>query len=127
MSVARRAPATAAVVALLVAACGGGSGEPEVIGTTVADAEAITVVATDFAFAPATLELAAGEPVNLTLDVEDGGHNLGVRGTEFLLPIRDEPDAVVGTLVIAEPGTYEFVCTVPGHEGQGMVGTITVR
>ena len=116
----------AAVALLVVAACGGGGG-PEVIGTTIADAEAITVVATDFAFEPSTLELTAGVPVNLTLDVQQGGHDLGVPDVGFRIPILDEPDAAVATLVIEQPGTYTFLCNVPGHAGQGMTGTITVR
>lgn len=27
----------------------------------------------------------------------------------------------------APPGTYDFVCAIPGHEGAGMKGTITLR
>jgi uncharacterized cupredoxin-like copper-binding protein len=122
-----RRPAAVGSIIGLLAACGGGGGEPEVIGTTVAGAEAITVVATDFAFDPSTIELIAGEPVNLTLEVDDGGHDLGVPDAGFRIPILDEPDAAVATLVIEEPGTYAFQCNVPGHAGQGMTGTITVR
>ena len=122
---------SASLVAILTAlaapACSGGSSEPEVIGTTIADAEAVTVVATDFAFEPSTLELTAGEPVNLTLDVQDGGHDLAVPDAGFRIPILDEPDSAVATLVLDEPGTYTFTCNVPGHAAQGMTGTITVR
>ena len=121
----RRAAAVPFAVVVLVG-CGGGSSDPEVLGTTVPDAEAITVVATDFAFEPATIELTAGEPVNLTLQVDGGGHDLAVPDAGFRIPILDEPDAAVATLVIDAPGTYTFLCQVPGHEGQGMVGTITV-
>lgn len=118
----------AALVLLLVAAsaCGGGDDGPAVVGTTVAGARELTVVATDFAFEPSTIELTAGEPVNLTLDVQDGGHDIAVDDVGFRLPILDATASEVGTLVITEPGTYQFVCNVPGHAGQGMVGTITV-
>lgn len=120
-------PVLALVAMSSVAACSGGGGEPEVIGTTVPGAEAITVVATDFAYEPATIELTAGVPVNLTLDVQEGGHDLAVPDVGFRIPIFDEPDAAVATLVIEEPGTYAFQCNVPGHAAQGMTGTITVR
>jgi uncharacterized cupredoxin-like copper-binding protein len=32
-----------------------------------------------------------------------------------------------GAFTIDTPGTYTFVCTVPGHAAAGMRGTITVR
>jgi plastocyanin len=129
MSAVRHLAVLLAVAVLLVApACGDDDGgAPEVVGTTVADAEAITVVATDFAYEPSTLELAAGEPVNLTLQVDEGGHDLVVADVGFRIPVFDEPDAAVATLVIEEPGTYAFQCNVPGHAAQGMTGTITVR
>jgi plastocyanin len=122
-----RRPAALLAALPLLAECGGGDGEPEVIGTTVAGAEAITVVATDFAFAPSTIELTAGEPVTLTLDVQDGGHDLAAPDAGFRIPILDAPDAATASLLIEEPGTYTFRCNVPGHAGQGMTGTITVR
>ena len=123
---ARRAAAAVVLVGLVVA-CGADDSGPEVIGTTIADATAIEVVATDFTFEPSTIELVAGEPANITLDVEQGGHDLAVPDAGFRIPILDEPDAAVATLVIEEPGTYTFVCNVPGHAAQGMTGTITVR
>jgi nitrite reductase (NO-forming) len=32
-----------------------------------------------------------------------------------------------GTFTIDTPGTYEFICSVPGHAAAGMVGTITAQ
>ena len=116
--------ALAMVVGL--AGCGDDDDAPEVVGTTVADAEAITVVATDFAFEPSTIELIAGEPVNLTLDVQEGGHDLAVADVGFRIPIYDEGESAMATLQIEQPGTYDFLCNVPGHAAQGMIGTITV-
>lgn len=129
MGAVRRAAASIPALLLLplLTACGDdGASEPEVIGSTVADAPALTVVATDFAFEPNTIELVAGEPLNITLEVQEGGHDLAVPDVGFRIPILDEPDAAVATLVIDGPGTYSFSCLVPGHAAQGMVGTITV-
>jgi uncharacterized cupredoxin-like copper-binding protein len=28
---------------------------------------------------------------------------------------------------LPDPGTYEFICTVPGHADAGMTGTLTVQ
>lgn len=126
-AVRRAALASAALLLLAAPACGDdGPGEPQVIGTTIAGAEAITVVATDFAYEPSTIELAAGEPVNLTLDVQDGGHDFTAADVGFRIPILDAPGSATATLLIEEPGTYTFQCNVPGHAGQGMTGTIVV-
>jgi plastocyanin len=118
--------AVAAVAAVVVAGCGDDGGSAEVVGTTVAGATEIEVEARDFEFVPDPLDLPAGEPVNLTLRVIDGGHNLRIEDVGFQLPIVDEGEAVVGTVTIAEPGDYRMVCTVPGHEAAGMVATVTV-
>jgi cytochrome c oxidase subunit 2 len=128
MGAVRRPTVLLAVLAVLavVAACGDDDDPPQVIGTTVAGAEEITVIGTDFAFEPSTLELTVGEPVNITLEVTDGGHDLSVVDVGFRLPILDEGESAVGTLVIDAPGTYQLVCNVPGHIDEGMVGTVTV-
>jgi plastocyanin len=116
----------AVVVVGSLAGCGD-DGPTEVDGLPVIDgAPEITVEADDFAFDPAALELTAGEPTNIVLVSVGGGHNLGIADGDFLLPIVDEGEQTRGALTIAEPGTYEMVCTVPGHREQGMVGTVVV-
>jgi plastocyanin len=119
-----------AAALLVVAACGDdgggdGGGAPDVVGSTVAGAPAVEVEAFDFGYAPDPVEVPAGEPVNLTMRVTSGGHNLRIEGTGFQLPVVDEPGAVVATLTVPEPGDYRIVCTVPGHEAAGMVATLT--
>lgn len=111
------------------AGCGGEDGPAEVPGpATVADAPELLVVASDFAFAPDVLHLAAGEPVTVVLESSEGGHNLVVDapGDGFRLPVVDEGEATRGSLRIDEPGTFELRCTVPGHAEQGMVGSVEV-
>jgi cytochrome c oxidase subunit II len=106
----------------------GDDGPTEVDGLRVVDgAPEITVEADDFAFDPAEIDLTAGDPANIVLVSVGGGHNLGVIGADFLLPIVDEGEQTRGALTIAEPGTYEMVCTVPGHREQGMHGTVVVE
>lgn len=117
------------VLSLVAVGCGDdgdGGGEPEVVGTTVPDAAEAEIVATDFAFDPARFEVTAGAPVNVTLRVERGGHNLRFEGTDVQFPIVEEGDAAVATLLVDEPGTYRMLCTVPGHEAAGMVAEYVV-
>ena len=63
--------------------------------------------------------------MNIILQVDDGSHNLVVADTDFAIPERDG-GAAVATLVLDEPGSYTFGCTVLGHVSEGMVGAITV-
>jgi plastocyanin len=121
-----RVLAGAVLLAAATAGCGDDGGSIEVVGTTLADAAEVEIEAFDFGYEPSTLELTAGEPVNLTMVVTGGGHNLRIEGVGFQLPIVDAPDGAVGTLQIDEPGEYRLLCTVPGHEAAGMVGTVVV-
>jgi uncharacterized cupredoxin-like copper-binding protein len=80
-------------------------------------------------FAPATLAIRAGQPVELTL------RNSGGLPHDFTLaegasrPVKIEAlggQTGRGTFTIDTPGTYEFVCSVSGHAAAGMRGSITV-
>jgi uncharacterized cupredoxin-like copper-binding protein len=92
----------------------------------VEGAEEVTVVATEMAFEPGALELVAGEPVNLTLvnggevehdwDLDEAGAHLHAGPGE----------EVTQAVVVDEPGTYEAICTVPGHADAGMRMTVEV-
>jgi len=115
------------LVSVFVVGCGDDDGNeveglPSVDGATETRVEAI-----DFAFVPAELRLQAGEPVNIVLESTQGGHNLAVDAVGFRLPIVDEGETTRGALTIDEPGTYEFICSVPGHLEAGMRGTIVVE
>jgi uncharacterized cupredoxin-like copper-binding protein len=48
----------------------------------------------------------------------------GARATEVTVPALAERQT---TITFAEPGTYRFVCHLPGHEAYGMTGTLVVR
>ena len=36
-------------------------------------------------------------------------------------------ESVFSEFIPGEPGTYYYICTVPGHRDMGMVGTIIVE
>jgi plastocyanin len=115
-----------AVVVVGLTGCGD-DGPTEVEGLdTVDGAPEVRVEGIDFAFEPDALELTASEPANIVFEVTDGGHNLVVPDANFQLPIIDEGEVTRGALRIDEPGTYDMVCTVPGHIDEGMVATIEV-
>lgn len=92
----------------------------------VAGARDVEVVATDLVFTPDVIEIGADEPVNITLS-NDGAvfHDLSIPELGFMLD-ADPGQQVLGSLTVDEAGTYEFVCSVPGHAQAGMRGTLQV-
>ena len=94
-------------------------------------------------FVPAAITVPAGVPVTFTLRNDDpighewivgtpdvhATHRVGTepyhegRATEVTVP----PFATRSTTITFTPGTYAFVCHLPGHEAYGMKGTLTVR
>ncbi len=121
------------LASLLVAGCGAGDGPAEV-----------TVTMKEFAFEPDSLSVQAGSQVSLTII------NLGALEHNFL--IMDAGSEVSGSwsesdranalleqqriaggetlsvefTVPSQPGTYQFLCSVPAHLEQGMEGVLTV-
>ncbi len=85
------------------------------------------VIARDMYFDPSQLRLASGETVNLTLDNQGAAHHdLTIPALDFVLA-ADGGTLARGALTVAEPGTYDFLCSVPGHAQAGMTGTLTVE
>lgn len=93
----------------------------------VPGAPTFEVTATDLQFDPTTLTITAGVPVNLTL-VNDGKafHDLTIPSLDFMLD-AEPGERTTGSLTVDAPGTYEWVCSVPGHAQAGMRGNLTVR
>lgn len=130
-----RRPSTATVAAaavLLLAGCAsggaghGGHAAAESRHDPVDGAPAVTIDAVDIDYEPATLELTAGEAINLSVA------NSGTTLHDFTLEAADVhlnvgPGATeVTSLTIDEPGTYRAVCTVAGHEAAGMTVDVVV-
>ena len=82
-----------------------------------------TWVAVDINFESAPSTLPAGEQ-EITL-VNDGQapHNVTIDGE---LAVEAEPGQTATATVNLDPGTHEFICSVPGHEGS-MNGELTVE
>ena len=106
-----------------------GWGRAQMEGTAEAidGAAEIVVTATDFAFSPATLEFEVGKPVNLTL-VNDGTvpHDLVIPGLNVHVAATPGEQATVG-VVPETTGTFDALCTYPGHASAGMTATVNVR
>jgi uncharacterized cupredoxin-like copper-binding protein len=120
----RRAPLIGAVA--VAAACGGSGGDgdslPAVDGPT---APRLDVTATDMAYDPAEIAVAAGE-VEVVLR-NDGAtlHDLRIEEQPFIVEAVGGETAS-GRLLL-DAGRYRFFCSLPGHRVAGMEGVVEVR
>jgi glucose/arabinose dehydrogenase/plastocyanin len=97
--------------------------------TPVSDAggEAPSLVMVDIAFEPTQLTIAADTDVEIQLT------NNGALPHNFAVPSEgiqseDFSSGASGSITVNLPaGTYEFICSVPGHAAAGMIGTLTVE
>src|SRR5213593_3136032 len=111
--------ATAVVLALTGAACGGsGGGGGRDCTSENATKLTGTLTIKNFAFSPNCFSVASGS----TISVANGdarAHNFTVRDTNVAVPL---PGGGTGQATAPAPGTYDFLCTL--HPG--MKGTIIV-
>jgi plastocyanin len=92
----------------------------------VSGAPEVTVVAGDLYFAPATVEVEAGTTVNLVLDnTGQVFHDLSIPELELHLE-AGAGDTAATAFRTPPAGTYELLCTVPGHAPGGMRGELLV-
>jgi len=104
----------------------------------------VTVNLREFTFSPDHFTVKAGEEVSLNLkNLGALNHNFHIMLVGAELEEKWEPEDEVNAFINAEsldggesititftapttPGIYQFVCSVPGHFQQGMIGTMTV-
>ncbi len=81
----------------------------------------------DIAFVPKALTIPADTEVTLQF-VNNGAavHNFSIEEPDVFS--GDLAPGATSELVVNLPaGSYEFICTIPGHAAAGMVGTLTVE
>ncbi len=114
---------TGAVIALsFLAGCESG---PTPTPATAIDG-VLDVEMRNYLYEPEALQFETGETVEFRLLSVDESHTFTVRdlGINWVVPKEEEPQAQ--TFTFDRAGTFRLVCIIPGHEGSGMVGTITV-
>ena len=84
----------------------------------------IEVVTRDFSFSPTQLTVPAGTTGNVVL-VNDGDvlHDLTIPALGFRLE-ASPGTRTSSSLTVASQGTYQFICSVPGHREAGMEGVV---
>jgi uncharacterized cupredoxin-like copper-binding protein len=132
----KRAVLLVAVLAAL-AGCGGGDDDGAAEATQAettpgsgAAAQTLQIEADPggaLRFTTESLQANAGEVTIVMDNPSSVPHNVAIKGGGV-----DEKGEVVGkggkseVSATLEPGTYEFYCSVPGHEAAGMTGELTV-
>jgi plastocyanin/mono/diheme cytochrome c family protein len=103
-------------------------GDDEVDDTDEAAGDAVTQLEADdpYEWSQYELSLAPGDTIEVT--------NVGFTQHDFTVDAlgisQDLPNGEPVTITIpedAEPGDYEFYCSVPGHREGGMIGTLTIE
>jgi uncharacterized cupredoxin-like copper-binding protein len=106
---------------------GGSSYSSSQPDSAIAGATEVSVTLDDFAISPSPVVVAAGVETNLKVT------NTGAAPHDFTVPDLDisivlAPGETVTAGIGAQPaGTYDTLCTVPGHASLGMVGTFVVE
>ena len=115
--------AAIALVALALAACGGGANT----GSSNGAALNVTVNATEFKFDPATINATAGQTINLTVkNVGSVQHTFVLSAANVKLTI-DPGKSATQTFTAPKAGTYQYECDIAGHKEAGMVGQLIVK
>jgi uncharacterized cupredoxin-like copper-binding protein len=124
--------AALAAVALLVSGCGGNASADEAtISIHYSQFEQELITAT--AGVPITIELRNDDPIEHEWIV--GGtdvhqrHRFGTEPFHGAIPTEVTIRALTTrstTVVFDQPGDYQYICHLPGHEAYGMTGTLRV-
>ncbi|WP_158299502.1 cupredoxin domain-containing protein [Paenibacillus antri] len=87
----------------------------------------IVIVAKEFTFSLQNLSVIAGEPFQLILqNTGEVEHDFEIVGTN--VHIHAGPDKIASQIVtLNKPGTYQAICTLPGHQEAGMVAVVHVN
>jgi uncharacterized cupredoxin-like copper-binding protein len=122
-----------AVVLIAAVAAGCGPRAPQPAATPppapTEAAQSVEVIMRDFAFEPRTIQVRAGTVQFVLINQGAVEHDFVIPGLEEHGVHEQHVVAPGQTLAVTKdlrPGTYEVICTIPGHKEAGMVGTIEV-
>lgn len=108
------------------APAGEGAAPPAADAPAGGAAAPVTVDGYDIGWTQTEVTVAPGATINL-VNSGAAGHNFEVTelGINVDMPVGETVSATVPA--DAKPGTYDFICNIPGHAEAGMVGTLTIQ
>jgi len=107
-----------------------GTTEQATAATPVAESEQVaeefTIGLYDLYFEPDRIDLPANTDVRIVLQNNGAApHNFNLKEKDISVDVP--PGETASTIVNLPPGTYKFVCDVPGHKQAGMNGVLVVK
>jgi uncharacterized cupredoxin-like copper-binding protein len=120
---------------LLAAACGGSSsGGSSSSASPPATSSAgggqtidIPISSSGFSFTKSSVTAKAGTVTLKAMNPQSLAHDISIKGNGVDVQGKQVSNGGTSTVTAnLTPGTYEFYCSVPGHEQAGMKGTLTV-
>jgi nitrite reductase (NO-forming) len=101
-----------------------GAAAPAVGAQPGTGSAAVTVTASEFKFTLSKASVPHGNVVFTVVNEGKLAHDFSINGkTSSLVP----PGRSTKLNVAITAGTFLYICTVPGHAGAGMKGTLTVE
>ncbi|MEX2563104.1 MAG: multicopper oxidase domain-containing protein [Nitriliruptoraceae bacterium] len=102
------------------------SAAPQLEAPAAPDAPtSVAVELSEFAISPSNIAVA----VDGVIQVANRGaidHDFAIVGTDVGTPMLRTGETFELSLAGLAPGTYDIICTVPGHDSSGMRGTLTI-
>jgi cytochrome c oxidase subunit 2 len=86
----------------------------------------VQVVASRFAFEPATIQVVAGESVRLVVRSKDGVHGFAIPKLKIDLQIPDNGDPVTAEFTAPAAGEYEIACSEFCGRGHAQMKAVLV-
>lgn len=110
-------------LAIALSACGGGASS-----SNNANAVNMTVTTTEFKFDPATITVAPGQPINLTVNNKGSiEHTWVLKAANVKITVQPGKSETKTFTAPTTPGTYPIDCDIAGHKEAGMMGQLIVK
>jgi plastocyanin len=86
-----------------------------------------TVESKGLKFTPNEIRVKVGDTVKITYVNTLGTHDWGIDELNVRTQLISAGEEETVEFVVDQAGTFEFYCSVPGHRGAGMFGTLVVE
>lgn len=82
----------------------------------------------EFRFEPKDIKVKKGDKVKITFKNEGQyGHNLVIQDLNVKTNVIKKEESETIEFTASETGTFEIICSLPGHKDRGMVGSLVVE